>query len=887
MSIDPQKMKTILQSLLSYDWNFPDAANGNGIFNLHPYPAKFIPQIPRALIKELGVPEGTLVCDPFCGSGTSLIEAQNQGYQAIGIDLNPIACMISHVATHPCSDDLLTHAQRCIRQAKLEQGTHPVPPIQNIDHWFKKPIQLAITSILVQINNIQEDDLRKVLQLALSSIIVRVSNQDSDTRYAAVEKNVTDHDVYTLFERACIRYSQVLRHADTPIPQATILNKDILSVTPDDFPAPVGLVVCSPPYPNAYEYWLYHKYRMFWLGFNPQIVKTHEIGARPHFFKKNPQGPMDFKEQMTQVFNLLAQVCVPEAFVCFVLGDSKIRGQIIDNSKLLLDAASTCGFGVRAVIPRSIPNSKKSFNLSHARIQNENIIILQKKSQIDETVPINLDWHKYHYLPYEKKFALREVAALPSLSSIVLNDDHVTVGLTNPTEKDLKQLVYFKTYDAPGLYKGETYQSTLERGIKRNENGKKQSTRYSVHGLHEYKGKFNPQVVRGILNWFNLPEKAQIIDPFCGSGTTLVEASFAGYQAYGWDLNPFAVYLTNTKLLALKSQPEYLEKIAEKIIKGSQNSINNLQIEDERAIYLKKWFPLDVLNQIEKLRLTIDCTAGEYSPIFKVVLSDLLRDYSFQEPSDLRIRRRTTTPFPTTPILSAYKKSLYLFIEDLKQTFSVFPELNPVAKAFVADGRSIESIKGKSPVKLNADFAITSPPYATALPYIDTQRLSLVWLDLIHPKEILSTEKSLIGSRDISKGEQDILKNEIKCNTMNLPPSALDICSHLQQSLAKTDGFRRQAVPSLLYRYFVDMKCSFANVLNLMKPNSYYTLIVGTNRTVLGGEKETINTPELLVDIAISTGWHQVEQIKMDTYKRYGLHATNAVQDEVLLVLKK
>ena len=74
---------------------------------------------------------------------------------------------------------------------------------------------------------------------------------------------------------------------------------------------PVGLVVTSPPYPNAYEYWLYHKYRMWWLGFDPLAVKASEIGARAHFFKgSNSHTADDFKRQMTDIMGILERVVV-------------------------------------------------------------------------------------------------------------------------------------------------------------------------------------------------------------------------------------------------------------------------------------------------------------------------------------------------------------------------------------------------------------------------------------------------------------------------------------------------------------------------------------------------------------------------------------------------
>src|SRR5690606_18298796 len=79
-------------------WNF-DNNKKELIHNIHPYPAKFIPEIPRNLITRLGIKKNTIVFDPFCGSGTTLKVAQDLGLESIGVDLNPIACLISSIKT--------------------------------------------------------------------------------------------------------------------------------------------------------------------------------------------------------------------------------------------------------------------------------------------------------------------------------------------------------------------------------------------------------------------------------------------------------------------------------------------------------------------------------------------------------------------------------------------------------------------------------------------------------------------------------------------------------------------------------------------------------------------------------------------------------------------
>ena len=162
-----------------------------------------------------------------------------------------------------------------------------MPDIPRLDHWFNGQVQSALAAVSNEISatpSAQHDALR----LALSSIIVRVSNQESDTRYAAIDKGSTSEDVYSGFLRAAEYLEGALRDRDYPLTPVTVLEGDILQVQRSDIEKEIGLVITSPPYPNAYEYWLYHKYRMYWLGYDPVRVRKREIGARAHFFKKKP-----------------------------------------------------------------------------------------------------------------------------------------------------------------------------------------------------------------------------------------------------------------------------------------------------------------------------------------------------------------------------------------------------------------------------------------------------------------------------------------------------------------------------------------------------------------------------------------------------------------------
>lgn len=366
------------RSLRASDWTFADASTRGATHGIHAYPAKFIPQIPRALIAGLYPQDGTAVLDPFCGSGTTLVEAAAVGAPAIGIDLSPLACLISQVKVTPLRAGLGDAASAVATHAR--RASVSPPPIPALDHWFKPEIQRALAALVAAINIEPDTNRRDALRVALSSIIVRVSNQDSDTRYAAVAKDVTGTEVYDRFVTAAWSVERAVKTTwgtSVPRPVVDVLHRDILAVTPEEIRRPVSLVVTSPPYPNAYEYWLYHKYRMFWLGMDPVAMRELEIGARPHYFKRTPQTAADFERQMGTVFGLLSRVVVPGGHACFQIGASVIRGVPLDSAALLRRAASRVGFVEVASMAREIPRHRKAFNPHHARISHEDVLVFR------------------------------------------------------------------------------------------------------------------------------------------------------------------------------------------------------------------------------------------------------------------------------------------------------------------------------------------------------------------------------------------------------------------------------------------------------------------------------------------------------------------------------
>lgn len=366
----------VAAKLAAVDWDFKVRVVQHDIESVHPYPAKFIADLPGAFLDVLPVPSGGLIMDPFCGSGTTLAEAQRRGFETLGVDLNPIACLMARVKTSPLPEGVLESADLVVRELDKSAAVE-VPLIPNLAHWFKPSIQVALTRLTQAIERAPEAH-KDFLRLAASSIIVRVSNQESDTRYAAIEKGVEAKDVREAFRKSCDRLHAALTSRFYILNAATVVEGDLLKVDMGEHSGRVGMIVTSPPYPNAYEYWLYHKYRMWWLGHNPISVKEKEIGARAHFFKKNRHTSETFVHQMQEAFARFGELLMPGGWVCFVVGRSVIHGEVIDNAKIVEEAGLAMGFEAVYRGTRNVLGSRKSFNLSHANIKQEAIVVLRK-----------------------------------------------------------------------------------------------------------------------------------------------------------------------------------------------------------------------------------------------------------------------------------------------------------------------------------------------------------------------------------------------------------------------------------------------------------------------------------------------------------------------------
>jgi site-specific DNA-methyltransferase (cytosine-N4-specific) len=311
----------------------------------HPYPAKFIPQIPHELIEAYSKP-GDTVLDPMCGSGTTLVEAISMGREALGVDINPISTLISAAKTRPLSDDQLNTLRSM--SAMIERGTREgsatVPTFTNRDHWFRKDVAAELANILAIVNTLPDEPTRTLAQCTFSAVLVGVSNQDSETRWARVDRAVDASETRRRFLRHLgediVRNLELRARARAA---ATVTHGDARSLP---FRAnTVDLVVTSPPYANSHDYYLYNKLRMYWLGFDVKATQAGEFGSR----NKHSDLKLDiddYRISMSGVLRETWRVLVPAGHACVVVGDAVVRGELFDMGQIIPEIAEQENFEV-------------------------------------------------------------------------------------------------------------------------------------------------------------------------------------------------------------------------------------------------------------------------------------------------------------------------------------------------------------------------------------------------------------------------------------------------------------------------------------------------------------------------------------------------------------
>jgi site-specific DNA-methyltransferase (cytosine-N4-specific) len=421
----------------------------------------------------------------------------------------------------------------------------------------------------------------------------------------------------------------------------------------------------------------------------------------------------------------------------------------------------------------------------------------------------------------------------------------------------------------------------------------RRNLRYGPHGIHEYRGKFFPQLVRSLLNIAEIEPGAKVLDPMSGSGTTAVEAALLGCQTYGLDMNPLSVLVSQTKCDILTVPPEQLAEqfevvkadlLTEPAAPVSLLAWLNTLCEQDR-IYLSNWFAPEALAALDRIMIRIQQIPNLVCRhLFMISLSNILRRVSWQKNDDLRVRRDVSENIPD--IISEFLTELNRSVKTIL-AFLYENQGQVIGAAHIREGNAQRADRLLAAHLSQIDAIITSPPYATALPYLDTDRLSLYYLGLLSRPEHRPRDYQMIGNREISNGRRQVYWAEYEQNRGRLTGRITAVIDRIYRLNQNTNvGFRRQNLPALLARYFFDMRQVLETFPRLLRPGTPAFVVVGNNHTIAGGERVEIETDQLLGELGEAVGLRLVEQIPMEMLVSRDIFKKNASSAETILCFR-
>lgn len=363
------------------EWNFHGADTREYLHGLHPYPAKFIPQIPRKAI-GLWTKPGELVYDPFCGCGTSLLEARLMGRPSIGTDNNAVACLISKAKTATYSAADVELAKNFVatldrKLATVKPKKDLIPKNENFLYWFSEAVLDRLSGIKGLVLR-QAEPLCTLFLALFSSIIVRVSYQDSDTRYAKVGRVVRTEDVDGAFRgKLWDAVERLPSVAGGKLARVSIEQTDARNV-PFIGDSKVSLIVTSPPYLNAYDYHKYHRQRLHWIDGDVALARDAEIGTHDEFTRPGAT-PDGYFEDMDACFAEWERVLRPGGRCLVVIGDAIVSKRPVHVADTFIELLEHRHLLLEKHWIRELHATSRAFNIRNSRITHEHVLLFRKE----------------------------------------------------------------------------------------------------------------------------------------------------------------------------------------------------------------------------------------------------------------------------------------------------------------------------------------------------------------------------------------------------------------------------------------------------------------------------------------------------------------------------
>ena len=392
-------------------------------------PAKCIPEIPAWFFRKyIHAGEDKKILEPFAGSGTSILEGLKNNNSVYWIDNNPLSRLICKCKSVSVDTNLLRVNLQEILEKSRDYGDVTVTmSFANIDLWFQKPVQEALTIIKIFIDNFKDETVKDVLKLILSITVRKMSEMEDSMILAARRTNnrecpvYTREDVYDNFEYNAFRvisaYDEWNPIVGSEKKSFAIDTNDARHIGKTNF---FDAIITSPPYINAMDYIWASKFELHWLELvdddkSRLKVSSEEIGTERISAKiykqlavtdnlelnrilediytgkkyKATKGQNELRsrvtyqyfEDMKMHFKSAYDSLKADGLYCFIIGDtSKICGVEIPVANMLRDIAIEIGF--EEIFRFNLLLKNRKLNIPRASfagtIKHDTVIVLKK-----------------------------------------------------------------------------------------------------------------------------------------------------------------------------------------------------------------------------------------------------------------------------------------------------------------------------------------------------------------------------------------------------------------------------------------------------------------------------------------------------------------------------
>lgn len=366
------------------------------------------------------------------------------------------------------------------------------------------------------------------------------------------------------------------------------------------------------------------------------------------------------------------------------------------------------------------------------------------------------------------------------------------------------------------------------------------------HGFHKYPGKFIPQIPEWAIKTYLQHDNEIILDPFVGSGTTLVESLMTGYKSYGIDIDPLSCLISKVKSTPILESDFSL--VCDWILLNIDSTEPEFMPQTER---LTHWFTEEAIEKLSRIRSLTEKVPDYFSHIENIsdiydaliiAFSGIIRRVSNADNQSQKTYVSHTREKQPAEVFSLYTKQLQVF----KRAYIEFERIwdgDTRTSLILSDGRA--DISSYMPEKVN--LIITSPPYIKSIDYVYNQMVELFWVG-----DLFNMDTQPKQNKKRKKYTGTTLVNKSEYADFSIKDSVLDsalLTVYLTEVLKDEKNGQKHA--HIVNDYFEYMYEHFVGAFKIIENNGHYVMAIG-NSTVSGIK---IDTASLLIEFAEKAGF--------------------------------